>query len=64
MRVWRSSHHGAWHLYGHSHGGLPPHGKSLDVGLMNHNYRPISFDEVKVYMDKQVSVGHHEVENE
>jgi calcineurin-like phosphoesterase family protein len=23
MRVWPKSHHGAWHLYGHSHGSLP-----------------------------------------
>ncbi len=23
MRVWNRSHHGAWHLYGHSHGNLP-----------------------------------------
>jgi hypothetical protein len=23
MRVWNRSHHGAWHLYGHSRGNLP-----------------------------------------
>jgi len=23
MRVWNRAHHGAWHLYGHSHGKLP-----------------------------------------
>jgi len=22
-RTWRSSHHGSWHLYGHSHGSIP-----------------------------------------
>ena len=24
MRVWDRSHYGSWHLYGHSHGNLPP----------------------------------------
>lgn len=34
-RTWRSAHHGAWMLYGHSHGRLPSYGKSLDVSCMN-----------------------------
>lgn len=29
MRVWNHSSHGAWHLYGHSHGRLP----SVDASL-------------------------------
>lgn len=33
MRVWDMYHHGAWHLYGHSHGSLPGVGRSIDVGL-------------------------------
>ena len=35
LRVWNKSHHGAWHLYGHSHGTLPddPRALSLDVGV-------------------------------
>lgn len=35
MRVWNKSHHGAWHLYGHSHYSLPddPNALSLDVGV-------------------------------
>lgn len=35
MRVWNRSHHGAWHLYGHSHYSLPddPNALSLDVGV-------------------------------
>jgi len=32
-RVWNNSHHGAIHLYGHSHGSLPGLGKSVDVGV-------------------------------
>ena len=35
MRVWNRFHHGAWHLYGHSHGKLPeaPTSLSMDVGV-------------------------------
>lgn len=35
LRIWDRSHHGAWHLYGHSHGSLPddPHSYSLDIGV-------------------------------
>lgn len=36
-RVWEHSHHGAWHLYGHSHASLPddPESLSIDVGVDN-----------------------------
>jgi calcineurin-like phosphoesterase family protein len=58
-RVWRRSNHGSWHLYGHSHGSLPPLGKSMDVGVSAvakllggkpEDYRPISFEEVRGFM--------------
>ena len=32
-RTWPSQHHGAVHFYGHSHGRLPGHGLSRDVGV-------------------------------
>ena len=55
-RVWDCSHHGAWQLYGHSHGTLPddPHALSMDVGVDCHNYTPISFEEVKQFMAKKL----------
>jgi calcineurin-like phosphoesterase family protein len=36
-RVWDRSHHGAWHLYGHSHASLPddPNSLSFDAGIDN-----------------------------
>lgn len=58
-RVWRNSHHGAWHLYGHSHGNLPPVGRSLDVGTMNWGYRPVSFVELKEKLTPVVDWTHH-----
>lgn len=59
QRVWRNSHHGAWHLFGHSHGCLPRYHRSMDVGVDAQGYRPISFDEIKVYMETQSTVSHH-----
>lgn len=46
MRVWDRAHYGAWHLYGHSHGRLPPQGRSLDVGVDCHNFYPINIDAI------------------
>src|SRR5574343_234805 len=58
QRVWNKSHHGSIHLYGHSHGTLPPFGKSVDVGVdckeITNEYRPIHLDEVIRYMDNRV----------
>jgi calcineurin-like phosphoesterase family protein len=68
QRVWNKSHHDSIHLYGHSHGSLPPFGKSVDVGVDckeivcaagpqgkkdASEYRPIHLDEVLDYMDKR-----------
>jgi calcineurin-like phosphoesterase family protein len=64
MREWHHALQGTWHLFGHTHAGLGPYGKSVDVGVDNafailgvpqftpESYRPISFAELKRYMDK------------
>lgn len=51
-RVWNKSHHGVYHLYGHSHGTLPDLEDSLsfDVGLDCHDYFPLTFEEVREIM--------------
>jgi calcineurin-like phosphoesterase family protein len=63
MRVWNRSHHGAWHLYGHSHGSLPddPNSLSFDCGVDCHNYTPISYEQVKAIMatKKFKPIDHH-----
>ena len=49
MRVWNPSSHGAWHLFGHSHGRLPSLDASLsmEVGAEAHNFRLRHFDEIQ-----------------
>jgi calcineurin-like phosphoesterase family protein len=55
MRVWNRAHHGAWHLYGHSHGKLPeaPTSLSMDVGVDTHDFRPWHFDEINLLMTEK-----------
>lgn len=66
QRVWNGSHHGSIHLYGHSHGSLPPHGLSVDAGVdckeITTDYRPVHLNEVLDYMSKRTpaTVDHHE----
>lgn len=52
MKVWDMAHHGAWQLYGHSHGSLPDdlNMLSIDVGVDSHGWKPISYEEVKAIM--------------
>ena len=63
LRVWNASHHGSFHLYGHSHGSLPddPNARSFDVGVDCWGYAPISYAEVKSVMEgkKWQPVDHH-----
>lgn len=47
QRVWPHSHHGSYHLYGHSHGRLKDNGtRSIDVGVDACGFRPISASQV------------------
>lgn len=63
LRVWDRAHHGAWHLFGHSHGGLAddPHARSWDVGVDHNGYAPLSLDEVAAVMARKTfrPVDHH-----
>jgi calcineurin-like phosphoesterase family protein len=49
-RVWPKSHQGSYHVYGHTHGVLPGHRRSMDVGVDANNYAPVSFDELDARM--------------
>lgn len=45
---WNRSHHGAFHLHGHHHGGLPVDKtvRRMDVGVDANNFYPFSCDEI------------------
>lgn len=63
LRVWNKSHHGALHLYGHSHGSMPDDGsRSMDVGLDANNMRILSLEDVfaKIGNRELKVVDHHE----
>lgn len=63
-RVWNNIHHGAWMLFGHSHGNLKTaEGKTMDCGFDTHpEFRPYSYEEIKIIMNTKetVSFDHHE----
>jgi len=52
-RVWPASHHGSWHFYGHSHGRMPPLGRSRDVGvdLPDVDFSPRTFAELTANLE-------------
>ena len=63
-RVWDKSHHGNIHLFGHSHGTLPMHGKSMDVGVDTNNLYPYHLDEImEIMVHKQVKIVDHHNQN-
>jgi calcineurin-like phosphoesterase family protein len=48
MRSWEGKGHGAIHLFGHCHNSLPPHDRSMDVGVDTHNFYPWNLEEILV----------------
>jgi calcineurin-like phosphoesterase family protein len=47
MRSWNRSHRGAIMLHGHNHGKLPGNSQSLDVGVDEWDFRPVSLREIR-----------------
>jgi len=47
LRSWNRKGHGSVHLYGHVHGNLPGHDRSLDVGVDTKNFYPWHWDEIR-----------------
>ena len=63
MRVWRQAHHGAIHLYGHSHGNLPGDSQSCDVGVDCWKFRPVHLSEIREHLStlpKRGEPDHHQ----
>lgn len=48
-RVWPRHLRGGYHLFGHSHGELPPQGRSRDIGIdcPDTHFAPLSFREIQ-----------------
>jgi len=59
QRVWRGSNLGSWHLYGHSHGGIPDLGRSMDVGVDAQSFAPIEFAQVREALKDRPFTYHH-----
>jgi len=55
MLEWNKFYYGSWQLFGHVHGNLSPLPGSLscDVGVDCHNYNPVSFEDLKVIMERR-----------
>ena len=53
QRSWNRSYHGSIHISGHVHGRCLPWGKSCDIGVDSWDYKPVSFEQLKEFMDKQ-----------
>jgi calcineurin-like phosphoesterase family protein len=67
MRTWRNSHHGALHLYGHSHGSMPGDSQCLDVGVDCWDFYPVNIDEIRWRLRTQPSRSepdHHQPKEE
>ena len=47
MMSWNCSCHGAWHLFGHSHGNLKHDGLAMDVGMDCNNFTPVNWNMIK-----------------
>jgi calcineurin-like phosphoesterase family protein len=52
-RTWPAAHHGSFHLFGHSHGNLPPLGRSRDVGIdcPDTHFAPMTLREIQETLD-------------
>jgi calcineurin-like phosphoesterase family protein len=62
LRVWNKSHHGAIHLYGHSHNNLPGDSQSCDVGVDAWNFYPVTLEMIKQRLaeyPKRIEPDHH-----
>jgi len=49
MLSWNKSYRGSWMLFGHVHGNVKNHGRSLDVGVDCWNYFPVDFETLKTH---------------
>jgi len=63
-RSWPFMNHGGWHLFGHSHGNMPPHGLSCDVGVDCWNYTPVSMTQIFNFMSERQTLKDYNDESD
>ena len=64
LAEWDGFYYGTYHLYGHTHSTFNlaeftlqrerPNGNCWDVGVDNNNFEPVSFEEIKEKIDKNI----------
>lgn len=59
LSVWNKAHYDSWHLYGHVHGRpvMSSYQKLLDVSVDNHDFKPVSFEDVRLFMNTKPKAG-------
>ena len=64
IKQWNGKFRGSFHLYDHSHGTLEDDKESLsfDIGVDNHNFYPLEYDEVRAIMAKKNWIPRHDRE--
>lgn len=50
-REWAGYYKGAYHLYAHTHGNIDDYKQSTDIGVSVFELEPVSWEEVKQYID-------------
>jgi calcineurin-like phosphoesterase family protein len=64
MKVWNKAHHGAWQLFGHSHGTLPddPNALQLDVGVDSWDFTPVTVEQIydRMALKNFKPIDHHD----
>ena len=62
---WTGFWRGVWHLFGHVHGNLShmPGALAIDVGVDCHDYKPVSFEQLKVIMENRKKFNAKSVED-
>ena len=50
FKIWDQAHYGAWYLHGHCHGNLIREPMTLDVGVDDWDFTPVSYEMVKKIM--------------
>lgn len=50
MRSWTGMYKGHWHFYGHEHANLADHANTMDVGVDNWHFYPVSLATIRARM--------------